>query len=235
MGISCPDAGHCLAVDNNGDALVSTDPSGGPGSWVKQNLIPYAGTDEHGQAIAPNAIFGASCPTTSLCVLAATGRRILTSTDPFEELAAGGGGQGKRRGPPKRPRTILAHVDRVHIFTRHRSLKMTFRFYTRTRSRGFRCRFDSRAWRRCASPVRLHAGLGHHAFRVRAIGPTGLEGPVAGVHFRVVSNKKRQASKSLCPGSPKSALEPRRRDVRTTRPASARVRFRGRGCGRRSR
>lgn len=192
MGVSCPDAGHCLAVDDNGDVLTSTDPGGGPGSWAEQNLIPYAEADQFGQSTAPNAIFGASCPTTTLCVLAASEHRILTSTDPFAPSTspAPAGAHKRRHRPPKRPRTYFAHVDRVHIFTRHRSLRMVFRFYTRTKSRGFLCRLDAGRWHRCRSPHRFRAALGHHVFRVRAIGPTGLRGPIASAHFRVVSNRR---------------------------------------------
>jgi hypothetical protein len=186
--VSCPDAAHCLAVDNNGDTITSTDPTGGPGSWVRENQIPYVERDQYELPTAPNAIFGVSCPTTSLCVLGATERRILTSTDPFAAPPSAGK-RKKRHRPPKRPRTFLAHVDRLHIFTRHHSLRMTFRFFTRTKSRGFRCRQDGGPWYRCKSPHRFRAAIGHHAFRVRAIGPTGLEGPIAGAHFRVVSNR----------------------------------------------
>jgi hypothetical protein len=187
-GISCPDSGHCVAVDNNGDTLTSTDPGGGPGSWTKENLIPYVERDSLGQPIASNAIFGVSCPSTSLCVLGATERRVLTSTDPFAEPQSPGKPK-KRRHLPRRPRTFLAHVDRIHIFTRHRTLRMVIRFYTRTKSRGFRCRHDASPWRPCRSPDRFRAALGHHVFRVRAIGPTGLMGPVTTDHFRVVSNR----------------------------------------------
>jgi hypothetical protein len=185
--ISCPDAGHCLAVDNNGDTLTSTDPGGGPGSWSKENLIPYVERDENEFPVAPNAIFGVSCASTSLCVLAATERRILTSTDPFATPPS----QTPRRKvkrPPKRPHTYLAHVDRFRSYSHSGRTRLGFRFFTKTKNRGFRCLHDGGHWRRCKSPHRYRLGIGKHAFRVRAIGPTGLKGPVAIDRFRVVDN-----------------------------------------------
>lgn len=186
--VSCPDATHCLAVDDNGDVLTSTDPAGGPGSWSKDNLIPYVERDPKEFPIAPNGIFAASCASTSLCVLGATEHRIFTSTDPFAPPARRAEAKGKKRREIKRPRTYLAHVDRVHTYTKNQVTRMSFRFYTRQKARGFRCQQDGGRWRSCKSPHRYWVGLGRHAFRVRAIGPTGLKGPIALDRFRVVGS-----------------------------------------------
>ena len=152
--VSCPDATHCLAVDDNGDVLTSTDPAGGPGSWSKDNLIPYVERDPKEFPIAPNGIFAASCASTSLCVLGATEHRIFTSTDPFAPPAGRADAKGKKRREFKRPRTYLAHVDRVHTYTKNQVTRMSFRFYTRQKARGFRCQQDGGRWRNCKSPHR---------------------------------------------------------------------------------
>ncbi len=185
--VSCPDVAHCLAVDDNGDVLTSTDPTGGPGSWSKDNLIPYVERDPKEFPVAPNGIFAVSCASTSLCVLGATEHRIYTSADPFAAPPPRRPGKKKRRRSI-RPRTYLAHVDRVHTYTKNRVTRMSFRFYARGKVRGFRCQHDGGRWRGCESPHRYWVDLGRHAFRVRAIGPTGLEGPVARDRFRVVDN-----------------------------------------------
>jgi hypothetical protein len=51
----------------------------------------------------------------------------------------------------------------------------------------FQCSLDGRLFRICASPLTLrNLASGQHRLRVRAIGPTGLIGPVATANFKVV-------------------------------------------------
>jgi hypothetical protein len=67
---------------------------------------------------------------------------------------------------------------------------MRFRFYANAKVRGFLCRLDKQPIRRCQSPKRYRrVPTGRHVFRVRAIGVTGLRGPVALEHFRVIANR----------------------------------------------
>lgn len=63
-GVSCPTLSACAAVDNNSDAIVSTDPTGGAGAWSFVNVIPAPSTAGGSQ----NGMFGISCSSTSLCV-----------------------------------------------------------------------------------------------------------------------------------------------------------------------
>ena len=57
--------------------------------------------------------------------------------------------------------------------------KVAIRFYAHGRARGFLCSFDRRPFHRCRSPKRYHhVGSGKHVFAVRAIGVSGLRGPV---------------------------------------------------------
>jgi hypothetical protein len=182
-GVSCTAASECLAVDNNGDAIASTNPSGGRSAWSFANILPF--TAEEG-----NALFAASCPSAQLCVATGSRGRILTSTDPFakppQPSATGAGrGSGSRRGP-RRPRVKIATVRlpfRREIA--HHTARVLIRFFARGRVRGFSCRFDQRHWRRCHSPKRYRIGVGHHLFRVRATGVTGLKGPITSKRFTI--------------------------------------------------
>lgn len=72
-GVSCPSASLCVAVDVDGDVLVSTDPAGGAETWVRSKV------SEDLDAV--------SCPSVSLCV--AVGYKVIaTSTDPTGGSAA---------------------------------------------------------------------------------------------------------------------------------------------------
>jgi hypothetical protein len=183
-GVSCPTANRCAAVDNNGDVLTSADPTGGAGFWHFENLVAFRPTEENFQP-PRNALFAASCASTTLCTLVGIDGRIFTATDPF---AAPDPPRGqRRRRARRRPRTILLFAE--HFWedsgTRHRRLRARFRFYSPTRTRGFECKRDRRRYRRCRSPLRYWVGHGRHVLRVRAIGPTGLRGPAAVKRFRV--------------------------------------------------
>ena len=68
-GVSCANAGFCVAVDHNGGVLTSTDPSGGRAAWTRTAL---PGQD----------LRAVSCPTTGLCVIVA-GSGLWRSTNPM--------------------------------------------------------------------------------------------------------------------------------------------------------
>ena len=75
--------------------------------------------------------------------------------------------------------------------TRHNHIRASFRFYSRTKHRGFECKRDGGRYRRCHSPLRYWVPHGRHVLRVRAIGPTGLRGPAAIKRFRVLPPRNR--------------------------------------------
>jgi hypothetical protein len=176
-GASCPAATRCVVVDNNGDVLTSTDPTGGRSAWSLTNLIPYKPAAKF--ELEGNAFFGASCPSSSLCVLTGARGQIFASTSPFAKPPAPG--KPKRPRGPKRPKariaTILLLHDREQL--QRGEGRAMFRFFARGRVRAFLCRLDGRPLKRCRSPKRYGVGVGRHVFRVRAVGRTGLEGPVA--------------------------------------------------------
>lgn len=191
-GISCPTVNSCVAVDNNGDALTSTDPTGGSSSWHFENLVAFRPTEnEKGLQPPRNALFSTSCASTSLCALVGIDGRIFTATDPFSTPDPPAG--QRRRKAPLRPRTIIVFAEHFWKFvtTRHRHIGARFRFYSPTKTRGFECKRDRGPYRPCHSPLRYQVKHGRHALRVRAIGPTGLRGPAAIKHFRVLAPRSR--------------------------------------------
>src|SRR2546421_31712 len=71
FAISCPSISLCIAVDEWGNVLTSTNPTGGAGAW---NVAPAsAGT---------GPLEGVSCASTSLCVAVDNTGVVITSTDP---------------------------------------------------------------------------------------------------------------------------------------------------------
>lgn len=189
-GLTCPTSTRCLAIDNNADVLTSTNPTGGPTAWTFENLVPFVAEEiDHGQFVK-NALFGTSCPTTSLCTLVGADSRIFTATDPFAAPTPPSTNSPAKR-TKRRPRTHLVFAEHFWKFsvTRHRHVKARFRFYSRDGARGFQCKPDRAPWRRCHSPLRYWASIGRHVLRVRAIGPTGLRGPIAKARFRVMRQR----------------------------------------------
>lgn len=187
-GISCSPAKGCVAVDNNGSVLTSTDPTAGPASWQAESLVPFEASPGEGQ-FPHNALFAASCASTSLCVLVGSESRIFTSTAPFSVATnAPGSGSHHAHGAGPRPQTKLVFAEDFWplTYTRRHRVRARFHFYSPTRVRGFECKRDGGPWRTCRSPLRYWVAPGRHALRVRAIGPTGLHGPAAIRRFRVL-------------------------------------------------
>jgi hypothetical protein len=193
-GVTCPTTTDCVAVDNNADVMTSDD-AGGSKGWAFENLVPFeAESSDHGQFVK-NALWGASCPSTSLCVLVGANSRIFSATDTFAAPvpSSDGGDAPGKKAARKRPRTHLVFAEGFwkSALTRHRRLKARFHFYSRDGAKGFECKRDRVRWRRCQSPLRYWVAVGRHTLRVRAIGSTGLRGPVAMVRFKVVHRRPR--------------------------------------------
>jgi hypothetical protein len=180
-GVSCPSASECIAVDDNGDVLTSTDPAGGAAAWSFANIVPF--TTAEG-----NALFAASCPSASLCAVTGSLGQIFTNSSPFASPATPEttprGKKGKRRR--KRPKVKIASLlEPSNRQLEDHTGRELIRFYSRERARGFICKLDRGRFKPCRSPKRYPIRAGNHIFRVRAIGFSGLRGPVAVERFTV--------------------------------------------------
>ena len=69
-GVSCPSSSLCAAVDDSGNLVTSTDPTGGTSAWSTVDADPAT------------PFYGVSCPTVSLCVAVDFHGDVVTSTDP---------------------------------------------------------------------------------------------------------------------------------------------------------
>jgi hypothetical protein len=186
-GASCASASACLATDNNGYIHTSTDPLAGSSAWIDTKLAAYSPEAEEFNPENGNGLFGASCPSPSLCAVVGSGGQIFTSTNPFapqpREQARSEGSKVQRG--PKRPKTTIARLrlPRLQAVEAHRGRAMV-RFYADGPVRRFVCKVSGRRFQRCRSPWRIRiADTGTFALRVRAVGRTGMRGPVAVKRF----------------------------------------------------
>jgi hypothetical protein len=199
--VDCPSANRCVAIDNNGEVLASTNPTGGASAWTFQVISPYR--VEPDDMLNPNGMFGVSCPTISFCAIAATRGQIFTSTNPFDPppvpVTKANKKKRKKHKGPKRPRAIIAAGTPPGIEVAHGKAKVRFRFFAARHAsvRGFVCKLDHRHYKPCASPKSYRVGVGHHMFKVRAVGWTGYRGKAAYRGFKVC----RPTGKAYCIGA----------------------------------
>jgi hypothetical protein len=84
--VSCPSRSFCAAVDDAGNVITSTDPTGGSNAWQIAHVDRFVGlppscgpfTGACGQA----SLLSVSCPSRSLCVATDSAGNVLTSTRP---------------------------------------------------------------------------------------------------------------------------------------------------------
>jgi hypothetical protein len=181
--VSCLTSRQCVAVDNNGDVMASTDPTGKSGDWSLTNLIPYV--EPASELDEPlNGLFGVSCVSSAFCALVAADGQIFTNTDPFADPAGPSKSSGRHKKKLKRPKVTIAKLKLPsrRELREHRAHAIA-RFYANGPVRHIECKVDRRHFHRCHSPSRFRIGKGTHALRIRAVGVTGLRGPVAVKHF----------------------------------------------------
>jgi hypothetical protein len=184
--VTCVPSRQCIAVDNNGDVITSTDPTAG-GPWSLTKLIPFVQTAN--ELDGPlNALFGTSCASGSFCALVGADGQIFTSTNPFAapSAPAKNSGKGKRRHGPKRPKITIAKLilPAARELLDHGRGRVTVRFYANGPVRRVECEVNHRRLHPCRSPERFQVGKkGTYSIRIRAVGITGLRGPVAVKRF----------------------------------------------------
>jgi hypothetical protein len=179
-GVSCLPTRQCLAVDNNGDVMASPNPTSAGGSWSLTRLIPYE--QPPGQYEEPlNGLFGASCASRSFCAVVGADGRIFTSTNPFDPPSGPSGRSARKKHGPKRPKVTIARLKlpTLAALRKHRA-RVKVRFFANGPVRRFECNFHGRRFHRCHSPAQFRVRRkGDFSVRIRAVGRTGLRGPVA--------------------------------------------------------
>ena len=68
--VSCPGSGLCVAVDNSGNVVTSSNPTGGPVAWTVTKVD------------ASNSLFGVSCPSSGFCAVVDNDGNVVTSSNP---------------------------------------------------------------------------------------------------------------------------------------------------------
>jgi hypothetical protein len=197
--VSCPSTSACAAIDNNADVIVSTDPTAGPAAWSFTSVIPKPSVDT---ASSPrNGMYGISCPSEALCVAVGADRQIITSTDPFSVKSTA---KLPSAGKSMRPRALITSHPLKRVNPRKGGVRVGFRFRAVGAAKGFKCTLRGHKFSPCKSPRRYRLGRGTYAFKVRAIGPTGLQGPPATFHFRVGEVTERGPVPTCPPGQESS-------------------------------
>lgn len=188
-GVSCAPSRQCAAVDNNGSALATDDPTVGGGGWSRTVVIPYSDPETPYERPL-NALFGISCPSSTFCAASGADGRIYTNDQPFSDSDGAGSAGGSRQSRrPRRPRVIVTeNHSGLQVRNAHTKSGVFFRFHANGRVKGFLCSRDGHRFKACHSPVRYKVAAGRHVFRVRAIGLTGIKGPIVTRHFRVIVN-----------------------------------------------
>jgi hypothetical protein len=111
-GVSCPSTSLCVAVDNHGNVLTSTEPTAGSSAWKSTNLTESAG------------FLSVSCPpSSSLCVAIDGAGNVWTSHEPTggagawssASLTVAGFGGGANVSCPSTALCIIAPDDETNL------------------------------------------------------------------------------------------------------------------------
>jgi hypothetical protein len=68
-GVSCPTSGLCVAVDQVGNVVTSSNPTGGASAWTVVHVVA-------------SFLTGVSCPTVDLCIAVDGNGNVVTSSKP---------------------------------------------------------------------------------------------------------------------------------------------------------
>jgi hypothetical protein len=79
IAVSCPTTSLCVAVDNLGNTITSTQPAAGPSSWTLHEQVNLITPPQERE---PPSTLALSCPSTRLCVAVNSSGDLETSTSP---------------------------------------------------------------------------------------------------------------------------------------------------------
>jgi hypothetical protein len=80
--MSCVNPTFCVGVDNVGDVVKSSHPTGGYSDWKIAEVEPKTCVEVCGPVGNGIAIYGVSCPSSSMCVASDSGGNVITGTAP---------------------------------------------------------------------------------------------------------------------------------------------------------
>ena len=80
--MSCASPTFCVGVDNVGDVVKSSHPTGGYSDWKIAEVEPSTCVEVCGTVGNGIAIYGVSCPSSSMCVASDSGGNVMTGTAP---------------------------------------------------------------------------------------------------------------------------------------------------------
>jgi len=82
-GVSCPSTALCVGVDAAGNAVVSTDPTGGAAAWTTIHVDTNSSYHCGGAGLACQPpLVGISCPSVARCVAVDFSGNVLSTTTP---------------------------------------------------------------------------------------------------------------------------------------------------------
>jgi hypothetical protein len=205
-GISCPSASRCVAIEQPSgfaeNILTSTTPTAN-GAWKARNMEPA------GQFFT---LFGVSCPSKTLCVVADDNGDIITSTNPTGAAAAWqrthvddrygfyavscstvplcvAGDQG---GFVEIGRLVLPGTVLTGATIKPKLHKASFSFKAKGIASGFQCELKhdkpgaKGKFSKCRSPKGYkNLKPGKYIFQVRAVNASGADKTPAGKRFKI--------------------------------------------------
>ena len=156
FGISCPSKTLCVAADDNGDAIVSTNPTGGAAAWQRSHIEPKWG------------FYAVSCSITPLCAavdsggFAVIGRLTLPGT-----VLTGA--------------TIKPKLHKASFSFKARGIASGFQCELKHDKPGAKGSFS-----KCRSPKGYkNLKPGKYIFQVRAVNSSGPDKTPAGKRFKI--------------------------------------------------
>lgn len=172
LGIDCQPGGACVATTDSGEVFAAGAPTA---AWVPGRFPGGPAT----------GLFDVSCPSVGLCVAVGESSQVASSTDPFAVPAPSPPPEGAR---PRRPRTVIfgKHFRRLRLKGGKRTAGIRFHFTANGQFTGFQCKLDRGPFRRCKDPKSYALTLGRHLFKVRAVGPGGIDRSPGMIRVRVI-------------------------------------------------
>jgi hypothetical protein len=180
-----------VPADGSSAVIATATVSDANGERVPWDELVFSSTDP-GEKVGRVEALGDGRYRARIVASSAPGVATITAADLSVLPVISGSAQltqlGHESPPQSAPTTGLTRMP-PHASHQRRP---KFRFTADVAGSSFECRLDHRAFKPCRSPFAApKLAPGKHRFQVRAVGPTGLVGPVVAYPFRVLSAGRR--------------------------------------------